>query len=232
MPNLGDYLGQLISEITIARMQVDLEAVRVAELYASHPLLRTLPVPHFRLPEVEMDVPVVIKKMEEPRADESARGGIPVTDLRKAFDGVLTSQLAREGIRVTPEVKKKLGSVLDSRIEALRLPTEVAIDVIHIADDLSHAVSITLGELAQFGKLEDPERRLRFERGLKEAAMNEFLQLRRAPPRLQVLVTTQEIRESGPSDVITHLKLKINEHGMEWTSIETAGRMQDRLVPE
>ena len=64
MPYLGDYLGHLISEVTMARMQADVEAVRIAELYASHPLLRTMPVPRFRLPEVQVDIPVVINELE------------------------------------------------------------------------------------------------------------------------------------------------------------------------
>jgi hypothetical protein len=232
MPNLGDYLGQLLSEITIARMHADLEAVRVAELYASHPLLRTMPVPHFRLPEVEVDVPVVIKQMEEPRADESARGGIAIADLRKAFDQVLAKQLLKEDIQTTPELKNKLRSVLDPRIVALSQPMDVAVDVNRVADDLSSAASRTLRELGQLGGGGEPDRLLKFEKELKEAARVESLKLRRPPPRLQVLVTTQEIREAGPSELVTRIKLRINEHGLEWTSLETQGRMQDRLVPE
>ena len=65
MPYLGDYVGHLLSEITIARVQADLEAVRMAELYANHPLLKHLPVPHFRLPTMTLDVPVVVSGMEE-----------------------------------------------------------------------------------------------------------------------------------------------------------------------
>ena len=86
MPYLGDYLGQLLSEIAIARMQADLETVRLAELYAAHPLLRTLPVPHLRLPEVALEIPVLIEASEEPRAGESARGGATLADMRLRFD--------------------------------------------------------------------------------------------------------------------------------------------------
>jgi hypothetical protein len=37
----------------------------VAELYADHPLLRNMPVPRFRMPDVEIDVPVVVKDTEQ-----------------------------------------------------------------------------------------------------------------------------------------------------------------------
>ncbi len=53
MPNLGDYLGQLLSEITLARMHADLESIRIAELYAAHPLLRTFPFQHSGIRSLE-----------------------------------------------------------------------------------------------------------------------------------------------------------------------------------
>ena len=65
MPYLGDYLGHLLSEITNARVQADLESVRVADLYASHPLLKHMAVPRFRLPTITIDAPVVMRNMDE-----------------------------------------------------------------------------------------------------------------------------------------------------------------------
>ncbi len=232
MPNLGDYLGQLLSEITTARMHADLEAVRVAELYASHPLLRNMPVPHFRLPEVELDVPVVIKEAQEPRADETARGGVQVAELRKAFNRLLKEHLSRESITPSEVAEKKLKLSLDARAEAMTQPSDVAIDVHRIADDFSKTAA---NILRADGPVETSERATRFpkmEDELKVAARLEFLKLRKSPPRLQVMVLTKEIREAGPSEVITHIKLKLNEQGFEWTSIEAEGGTQPRLIPE
>lgn len=229
MPNLGDYLGQILSEITIARMHADIEAVRVAELYAGHPLLRHMPVPRFRLPNVEVDVPVVIKQMEEPWADKSPRGAPTLTDMRKAFNKVLTQRLSKKRIRLKPDHKKKLNSILDKKVVSLTQPIEIAIDVNRVADELANAASQTLTES---GGPVDPGRRLKLEEKLKEAARIEFLKLRKPPTRLQALVTTAEIREAGPSEVITRLHLKITEEAFEWTTIESNGRKQDRLVPE
>jgi hypothetical protein len=229
MPNLGDYIGHLLSEITIARMHADIETVRVAELYAGHPLLRHMPVPHFRLPNVEVDVPVVIKQMEEPRSGELPRGAPALKNMRKAFDEVLTKRLSEERIRLKPEHKKKLKSVLDKKMVSLTQPIEMAIDVNRVADELASTVSRTLTES---GGPVDPARRPKLEEKLKEEARIEFLKLRKPPTRLQALVTTAEIREAGPSEVITRLQLKITEEAVEWTTIESNGRKQDRLIPE
>jgi hypothetical protein len=229
MPHLGDYIGQLLSEITIARMQADIEAVRVAELYASHSLLRNMPVPHFRLPSVEMDVPVVVKQMEEERAGELPRGAPILSDMRKAFDKVLEERLSEERVRLKPEQKKKLKSVLDRKMVSLGRPAEIAVDVNRVADELTDTAFSTMTEA---GGPVDRARRPELEKKFKEAARVEFLKLRKPPPRLQVLAKTAEIREAGPSEVITRLHLKITEEAFEWTTFESEGREQDRLVIE
>src|SRR5688572_19693895 len=107
MSNLGDYLGQLMSEIAMARMQADLETVRLAELYASHPLLKHLPVPHVRLPDVDVDLPVLIKQAQPPREGESARGGISRTELRAKFRSLLDRELARAGVQLPAGARKR-----------------------------------------------------------------------------------------------------------------------------
>jgi hypothetical protein len=229
MPFLGDFLGHLISEITIARMQADLEAVRVAELYASHPLLRNMPVPHFRLPNVELDVPVVVKHMEEQPASELRRGAPTLADMKKVFDKQLKKLFSEERISLKPEQEKKLKSMIDKKVVSLTQPIEIAVDVKRVADELSSTASRTLTEP---GGPVDPAQQQKLEEKLKEVARVKFLELRKPPTRLQVLVTTAEIREAGPSEVTTRLHLKITEEAFEWTTVESYGRKQDRLVIE
>ena len=232
MPRLGDYVGHILSEITIARMQADLEAIRVAEFYVTHPLLRRMPVPHVRLVDVELDVPVAIKEMEEPRADESPRGGVAPKVLRETFDRVTRKRLKEDGIQTTPADQKRLRSLLVERIAALTGPSDIAVDVIRVADDLAHVTAQWISEVRLADGLLDSERVGRFEAELKAAARLALLKVRTPPARLHVLVTTAELREAGPSDIITRLKLKISEEGFEWTTIESAGRERDHLVPE
>lgn len=57
---LSDYLGHLLSSVAKARMQADLETLRIAEQYHSHPLLKHFPVPRVRLPKVELSIPVIM----------------------------------------------------------------------------------------------------------------------------------------------------------------------------
>ena len=232
MPKLGDYLGQLLSEVTIARMQADLEAVRIAELYASHPLLRHMPVPRFRVPDVDLDVPVVIKKMEETEAGKPPRGAPSLADMRKAFDKVLAREVAKEKISLRPEHKTRIKSMLDDKEAVFSQSTEVGVDVRRIAEGFADAISETLKEPGRPGGPIKHEQVKRLETRLKEAATAEFNTLRQPPPRLHILATTAEIREAGPSEVITRLRLKVTEDAFEWSVVESDEGKKERLVPE
>ena len=232
MPYLGDYLGHLLSEISIARMQADLETVRLAELYASHPLLRTMPVPHMRLPDVELEIPVLIKTFEEPRAGESARSGAPLVNMRRKFDEVLATHLSKADVQLSPAQLEKLRAALDERFTLHRVPTEIAVDVYRVADDLISTALRVVGELRPTPDTAEPAIPLPLAAEFKETLRLEFLKLRTPPPRLTVAVTSAEIREAGTTENLTRLRLKVSEQGVEWTTIESEGVRRDRLVPE
>ena len=65
MVSLGDYIGLLLSELTTARVQADIESVRMAELYSTNKILRNFAVPRVRFQNVEITTPVVIDKTDE-----------------------------------------------------------------------------------------------------------------------------------------------------------------------
>ncbi len=226
MPKLGDYIGHLLSEITIARMHADIEAVRVAELYSDHPLLRNMPVPRFRMPDVEIDVPVVVKELEEPPNGESPHSVQSIAEMRKVFDKVITSVLAKERIVLTAANQKRLKTVLDQRVVALTRPSETAIDMNRVSHDFSNNAVKTLRRVIK------PEKHAEFEERLKDTLRVEFIKIRKQPTRLNVLAATAEIREAGPNEIITRLRLKISEEAFEWTTVESDEGKDERLVIE
>lgn len=232
MPYLGDYLGQLLSEITIARMHADLEALRVAELYASHPLLRTMPIPHFRLPDVELEVPVVIKQMDEPSPGTSTRGGVDLKTLRKAFDNTLALQLSRSRIKLSAEQTKNMQALIDAAASDEDLPHEIAVDTNRVADRFSDVASKVLTATVPSENSDKLEQIRKLTAELRTGVRLAFLKTRVPPPRLSTLVTTQDIREAGAGENVTRLKLKITEESVEWTMVESDGQMQGRLIPE
>lgn len=232
MPYLGDYLGHLLSEITIARVQADLEAVRVAELYANHPLLRHLPVPHFRLPTLTLDVSVGIKEMAEATGGESPRGGVALPVLRERFGELLDLHLERAKVKLSDTERASLDQALDQTVSRAANSPYVSIGVMHTADELVGTAVKAIGESKRARSSVDSSRLDKLADELKAATRLEFLNLREAPPRLSVLVTTAELREAGPRELLTQLHLSISEEALEWSVIESHGKSNARLVPE
>ena len=229
MTYLGDFIGQFLSEVSIARFQADLETIRLAELYASHPLLRHMPVPHMRLPEINADIPFLIKSCDEAKQGETPRGGISPESIRAVIIEYLPIQLRRlTKLELTDEEQKKFNAIVARYFARSRLPSDVAIDISSIADD-----AIVL--LTKFLDETKPDVQLQAE-PLEEIRSNlrvELLKLRSTPPRLSILATSAEIRDAGTPDNIMRLKLKVSEQGVEWTRIQTdTGKDVDRLVPE
>jgi hypothetical protein len=239
LPYLGDYLGHLLSELSAARLQADLESVRVAELYASHPLLRHLPVPHFRLPTVTFDVPVVIKAMEQTAGEgkPKARGepqpeGVALSSLRQRFDAVVRAHLKRAGIDLVERGKTALRRALDDATARLVLPSDVPMSMTHVADELVLATALVLRNSDCSADSVEPEIIERLVEQLRAATRVEFLNLQRPAPRLVVLVTTAELRKAGPQELLGRVHLSIVEEAFEWTLIESQGTSFQKLVPE
>ena len=134
--------------------------------------------------------------------------------------------------QIEAQDKKKLESVLEEKVADITQPLDVAVDVKRVGDELSRAVLRMLTGSGGLIKTGEPAQVKKLEEELKKAARIEFLKLCKPPPRLHVLVTTREIREAGPCEIITRFQLKITEEAFEWTTIESDGIEQDRLVPE
>lgn len=232
MANLGDYLGQLMSEIAMARLQADLETVRLAELYASHPLLRTMPVPHMRLPDVDLEIPVLINTTEAPRNGETPRGGLPRAEMRKKVDAIVAGFVQKTGMQLPREMQAKLKAALDEKERLFLAAPETAIDVGRSADEFTSAALGVLKQLpprAPAGGANGPQLD---ETTLKHDVRLAFLQARTPPPRLDVIVSSAQIREGATSDNVARIRLKIAEQGVEWVSLEKDGQTRDLLVPE
>ena len=212
MTNLGDYLGQLMSEVVIARVHADLESVRVAELYASHPLLRHMPIPRVRLPEIQMEVPVVIDGSGSSGPNESPRGGTSIDAGRKQFDKVLATHLRSNNVRLRANQREALVKALDAEAKRPDVPIEIKVDTNRFADRFTDAAIGVLGESVSDEKMSG------LKAGLKEDARLALLAARTAPPRVTALVETSAVREAGPEDKITRLQLTIREESMEVTA--------------
>jgi hypothetical protein len=227
MPNLGDYLGQIMAEITLARMQGDIAALKIAEQYAANDYLKYLSVPRFRIPNIEIDMPIVIKKVLVPQEDNPKEWNKFIAQIKNITDIKFNAVITERKINLEQEDIKYIRDVLNN--ECVELSKGSVFNLFSVANNLASVFSNTLRKI---GVLKDPKELNVIEIDLTKKLKAEFIKLKVPQIRLEVLVSSSEIKEAGPDDVLTRLHLKINEEGFEWTTIEVDGIEKDRLVLE
>ncbi|MCW1971037.1 MAG: hypothetical protein KIH69_023250 [Anaerolineae bacterium] len=60
MITLGEYMSFIFSEITRARQYADAASIEIAKSYAKDDVLKYFSIPRFKIPEMELSIPVLI----------------------------------------------------------------------------------------------------------------------------------------------------------------------------
>ncbi len=235
MPNLGDYLGSLLGEITRARVQADLEAARVAEIYAGHPLLRRFPIPRVRLPNVTIDAPVIISEVDEGEPPESCKPEQPPFDADRlvgCIERYLVEELEPFGIKPIKRDLEILRRTLRKKSRRLLRRHKPAAPVSLFAKDLSRVIPplVRKYRLAEQKLTDDDLQTL--QSGAIDVARQELLEMLPIPPSIRVSALTHEIKEIGDTERVVRLKLSVVEEGVEWATIDEDGEEREVLLPE
>jgi hypothetical protein len=233
MVALGDYIGSILSELTIARVRADIESVRVAELYSTSPILRNFAVPRVRFQDIEITAPVIIEKVVE-----SNRITLKITDVKKeVYQSILFNfekyEITSDDIIST--IKNKIEEKSQTIEDYLNQPPTsdtFMIDTKFIADEYTNSIKELLKKLKDSQPLLQKIDITKLIKDLRTDLRLKLFRIRPPPSRLQVLVQSSQIKEMGLESTNT-MKFKINEDAMEWTEFEaTTGEIKDQLVPE
>lgn len=226
MPYLGDFLGQLMAEVTIARAQADVESIRIAELYSGHDLLRHFPIPRVRLPDVQIDLAIVNRA--EAAATSEQRVFPSAKDIAAEFHQKAVEHLKSAGVNLSAGRARTLEARLMKIAMSFEQPAGIPVDVSRLSSELANGAHAILnkGEREKFSRTALATQIKELRRLVRQTA----IELQPSPPRMDVGVTPEEIRDAG--EAVTRIQLKITEEGLEWTSIETEGQTIDRLVME
>jgi hypothetical protein len=227
MPALSDFLGALLSEVTNARLQADLESARIAQLYAAHPLLQHFAVPRFRAPTVNLELPLAVDTVEPPHSTPPTTQELAA--VRQSVDAIIEQELGRNSIHLTPSVRKRLTQSINDLFDTLQTtPYFSTTDAVRAADNavaaVMQAIRTTTADRAPF----DPT----IESSLQRQLGTEFLKLQRPPARVQVTVVTAKLRDIAPPWALTRIRLSISEQGVEWTQTNPDDSTTRTLLPE
>lgn len=229
---LHDYIGNLVASIQHARVNADLQAIRVAEDYAKHSLLEHFPVPRMRLKDVEMTIPVAVN----PSQTESTTNLEPINNREfnsEAYKTVLAglgqkrlsqtqSRAVRQTISEQTDILEK-AILKDGQTQALgnfaRVVAKASIDSQAKTEETADEQKARIAALAD--KLNQ-----QLSGAIKPINPEQLL------ADLDVAIETDILREK-PKDSLVNIKLVIQEEGVEWHKMENQdGQLTRKLIPE
>lgn len=231
MVKLGDYLGSLLSEVTIARVQADIQAARIAEIYSNDPLLKRFPIPRVRLPNVEISVPIVISEVEESERETFARETIKPEKLIPLAERIAIEELKEHNITLKRTEAVSFNKELKTRTNVISRIGERTVSIGSVSNAVSKEVTSIIKEVPSIKKsLPEEELKIVKER-INLRIKEELIKTRVEPPRVKISPLTSQIKESGPANTSV-FKLSISEDAVEWSSVEEDGETRDILIPE
>ena len=94
---LGDVIGAMLADVARARMRADVEAMRIADTYSRDPLLKYLSIPRFKMPELVVDLPVLVTGVDDAGGDPWKSSQPTKAELGKA----VTKAIAKSEVKLT-----------------------------------------------------------------------------------------------------------------------------------
>lgn len=228
---LNDYIGNLVASVQHARVNADLQAVRVAEDYAKHSLLAHFPVPRMRLKDVEMTIPVAINPGQKQKATTLE----PINN--REFNSLAYKEvLAGLG-------RKSLGSTQSRKLRQLISEQTGILEKTLLKEGETQALNNFSRIVAEAGidsdKIEETdaekkERTAQLSNKLTQqlGATIKPVHTEQLLDELDVAIEADVLREK-PKDSLVNIKLVIQEEGVEWHKMEAQnGQITRKLIPE
>lgn len=209
---LGDVVGAMLADVARARVRADVEAMRIAEAYSRDPLLRHLSIPRFRLPELVVDLPVLVTGVDAPpgsgepwRAEEPTK-----TELANS----VRVGAERSGLRLTKaQSEAVIGAVVERSAKLHKDEGNTALSPGAVADELANEAVEAVK--SKFKRDPDAERLKEFSRATR-ASLTSLLTAKLAPPlSTEVAYTSAEIKAHGDSANVVRLRVTITEDSYE-----------------
>jgi hypothetical protein len=214
MPKLGDFIGALLADVAQARVRADLETVRIAQAYSADGMLKHLPVPRFRLPDLTIDVPVLVSSVA---ADDDPSGRLFVEPSASEVNAIVLEGLRVADIHLEPGGAQKLGAVGSARMKALFAGDPATL---RSASTISSDVTANVVDALRKGAAEDsihdqiPLAESTIRSRLEKVLVTKLVK----SPTLQVAVTASEIKAHNDNESVVRLRLTISEDAYEVVS--------------
>lgn len=230
MADLGEVLGSILSSVAHARRIADEETATIAERYRDEPLLEGMSLPRLRLPELVIELPVVVEDETPGDPGEMQRPAA----IKKALSARM-AQVARErGIELPAASRRRFEAQLTAAFR------QAGVRPNHPAGPRGRELIAQATEKAfQETLKEEPRQRVKpadavaLARDLRREALDISVKRPPVPAALRVAVRTEDVKNQADASNVARVKMVVKEEGLEWTTIEEAdGTTRRFLIPE
>ncbi|MET1256281.1 hypothetical protein [Aliikangiella maris] len=229
MADLDDFLGMILSGVSHARRISDEESANIAEHYKENPLLAGMSVPRLRIPELIIDIPVLIESHQEKQANELRPKELIVKDLLTSLN-----ESAKQEKDFNPskaflnEYQKTMLVELEKLNKFSRAGKLISKETV---GRVSERIFI---QLVRKNKLKlSVESTRDVQRNLRHDARDAAFERQAGISKLNVNVITSEIKDKSTPANSARIKLTLREEGLEWGVIEhDDGSTSNLLSPE
>ena len=230
MADLGQLVGTLLASLANARRITDEETVAIAEYYKDNPLLDGLSIPRIRVPEMVIDLPVLVENFDEGR---SPKFQDTETISTKVTDGLLTS-LRQYKIKPTERQVENFRKEINEQVTELKQKSDPTIryqreHVVQIVDSLF----IKTAEATNLTEKISPTQIKKIGANLRRVARDIALVEEGSAPKIEASIITAEVKERAEAGNVVRLHIVMKEEGIEWDVVEYPdGTTSSRLSPE
>ncbi len=225
MTDLGDLLGSLMTGLIRARRMADEQTAALAEYYKGIPLLEGLSVPRIRIPELTIDMPMLIENHVEGQGGE-------IEDPTKIADAAgeqLRATLAKNNIKIKPTFQEAFLNEVKTQLELVK-QTGTPVMKETIARSVQDAFAATLTKTKTALTATHKEA---IARDLRAKVSTVSIAKEPVPSSVVANIKTADVKEQASTMSVVRLKITLKEEGLEWaTKASEAGGVERTLQPE
>jgi len=225
MADIGDIIGSMMVGLLRARCVADEQTAALAEYYRDNPLLEGLSVPRIRIPELTIDMPVLIENYQEGESGEMA-------DPDKIAEEALLqlkSTLSKLKKDIPPAFFESFLNETKNRLQLVK-QDKTAVTKETAVRNVQAAFSDTLKNTQIPLNTSDKEAIARDIRS-KVTAVSLF----KSPvsSKIETNVRTADVKERASNISVVRIKVTFKEEGLEWTTqASESGGVVRSLQPE
>ena len=225
MADLGDLLGSLMSGLIRARRMADEQTAALAEYYKSNPLLEGLSVPRIRIPELTIEMPILIENHVEGQSGEME----DPAKIAEVVNAQMKTTLANNNIKVLPTFNRMF---IDGVKHQLELAKQSGAPIMKetVARSVQDAFAATLTKTKTTLTATNKEA---IARDLRARVSTVGIAKEPVTSSIVANIKTADVKERASNTTVVRLKITLKEEGLEWaTQASESGGVVRTLQPE